>query len=171
MEKITLKALQLAGFQNAAEIAKITSYVPNPQAAVEMLLGIHTPLVINPAERFRKSEYSNCTDIVELTDIDELGDRVSYTRYEQNTKYVYYLSKEDRQNKVYVTERPSSYHDSERIPTTGFKETKKSTSIQDFFSSHPTVIPVDQAFSTLDEWENYDVPRFELISEENELPF
>ena len=163
MEKITLKALQLAGFQNAAEIAKITSYVPNPQAAVEMLLGIHTPMEINPRDRFRKSEYSNCTDIVELTDIDELGNKVSYTRYEQQTKYVYYLSKEDKQNNVYVTDRPSSsYYDSERIPTNGVKGTKKSTSIQDFFSCHPTVIPVDQAFLTLTEWDNYGIPQYEI---------
>lgn len=171
MEKITLKALQLAGFQNADMIAKIVSYVPNPQAAVEMLLGIHTPMVVHPSERFRKSEYSHCTDIIELTEIDELADKVTYTRYEQKTKYVYYLTKEDRDNKIFVTERPEKYHDSGRIPTTGFNETKKTTSIQDFNSSYRNVIPVDQAFNTLTEWENYDIPQYESITEENELPF
>ena len=170
MEKITLKALQLAGFQNAAEIAHIVSYVPNPQAAVEMLLGVHTPMEINPRERFRKSEYSSCTDIIELTEINELGDKVSYTRYEQKTQYVYYLSKEDKDRNIYVTNRPEKYYDSGRVPTTGFTETKKSTSIQDFFSSYRTVIPVDQAFTTLTEWENYGLPQYELTTED-ELPF
>lgn len=171
MEKITLKALQLAGFQNAAEIAKIVSYVPNPQVAVEMLLGVHTPIDINPDQRFRVSEHSSCTDIIELIDIDELADKVSYTRYEQKTKYVYYLTREDRDKNIYVSDRPEKYYDSGRIPTTGYSETKKSTSIQDFNNSYRTVIPTEQAFITLTEWENYGIPQYELTTEENELPF
>ena len=110
MEKITLKALQLAGFQNADMISKIISYVPNPQVAAEMLLGVYTPMTINAAERFRKSRYASDSCLFEIVDIDELGDTVSYRRYYQNTQTVYYATKEAYELKVFITERiPNAY--------------------------------------------------------------
>lgn len=172
MEKITLKALQLAGFQNADMIAKIINYVPNPRVATEMLLGIHEPQVLEYNDRFR--EYRHDKDkVYEITSIDELGNKVLYKNYEQNTKYVYYLTKEDYNNKIYQTERPKDYHTTGHIPTTGFSERESSIDMEEFISNYSTVKHPDTAISLLETWENYGKPQFEYTSavEENELPF
>ena len=172
MEKITLKALQLAGFQNADMIAKIINYVPNPRVATEMLLGIHEPQVLVYNHRFR--EYRHDKDkVYEILSIDELANKVLYKKYEQNTKYVYYLTKEDYNNKIYQTDRPKDYYTSSHIPTTGFSEREGSMDMEEFITNYSVVKHPDTAISMMETWENYGIPQFELSDDtlENELPF
>jgi hypothetical protein len=172
MEKITLKALELAGFQNADKIAQIIAYVPNPRIATEMLLGIHEPQVLQYNHRFR--EYRHDKDkLYEILSIDELGNKVTYKKYEQKTDYVYYITKEDYTNKVYQTERPKDYHTSGYMPTTGFNEREGSMDLQEFEANYSKVLHPDTAIGMLENWENYGKPKFEYTSavEVNELPF
>jgi len=166
MEKITLKALQLAGFQNADMISKIISYVPNPRVAVEMLLGIHEPMSLDPADRFRTYRYDR-SSIVEILSIDELGDSITFKEYEQKTMQVWYLTEEDWKNKKYVTERPKSYHDYNNIPANGIKEMERTTSLTSFNENWSKHISTEDAFAKLTEWEEYGLPKEEFT----ELPF
>ena len=166
MEKITLKALQLAGFQNADMIAKIINYVPNPRIATEMLLGIHEPQVLEYNHRFR--EYRHDKDkVYEITSLDELGNRVTYKKYEQKTKFVYYLTKEDFNNKIYQEERPKDYYNSGNVPINGFSERECTMDMEEFISNYSVVKHPDTAISLLETWDNYG----NNILIENELPF
>jgi len=173
MEKITLKALQLAGFQNAAEIAKIISYVPNPQTAVEILLGVHTPSVINPMERFRNYRYSRANEFVEMVEKDDLGNTIKYNLYKQKTQRVWYLTREDRDNKVYVTERPEKNYDYGDIPAAGYDVTEHEKNFKEFEQDWCNPLSNIDALVLMQDWVDYGKPAFikpeaEL---ENELPF
>ena len=159
MEKITLKALQLAGFQNADMISKIISYVPNPQVAVEMLLGVYEPTVVETATRFRKHRYNSQEEIVEITNIDDLGSIIYYNVYIQKTKHVYYLTKEDRENNVYVTERPKDYYTSGSVKTTGYTVEQRSNDIKNFYEDYTKTISVEDTHTILNEWEEFDVEK------------
>lgn len=157
---IVLKSLELAGFQNPTAIAKILNYVPNASVALEMLLGIHTPQELDENNRFRKYKWDS-NKIVEITSIDELGNRISYTKYEQNTQTVYYITKEDQNNKVYQLERPSSdrnYYNNGSIPANGYsKSENNSMDLADFENSYGTIVSVADAASKFEEWINYGV--------------
>jgi hypothetical protein len=154
MEKITLKALQLAGFQNADMIAQIINYVPNPRVATEMLLGVHEPQVLEYNHRFREYKHDK-SKLVEILSIDELGNKVTYKKYEQNTKYVYYLTKDDYVNKIYQEERPKDYYTTGYIPTTGFSEREYSINMEEYLESYSKVLHPDTAIGMLEDWENY----------------
>jgi len=154
--KITLEALKLKGFQNPTAIAEILNYVPNPTVALELLLGIHEPKVIDIETRFRKHRY-NKDSMYEITGYDELGDKVFYAEYKQKTIPVYYLTKEDAQNKeVYELERPKEYYSTSPIPTSGYNITSnQSMSTADFESGFGTVLPLSEAGSLIVSWECY----------------
>lgn len=171
MEKITLKALELAGFQNADMIAKIISYVPNPQVAAEMLLGIHTPTVLKYADRFRKHKYDSHKELVEMTEVDDLGDCVKFKTYAQKTQNAWWLTKEDKAAGKYVTERPKEYYDWGYIPAAGYvvKE-EMSMSVKEFNDNYPKILNVNDAFKIKREWDTYGAVVVEE-SAETELPF
>lgn len=155
MEKITLKALQLAGFQNAEMISRIVNYVPNPQVAVEMLLGVYEPKELEYSNRFRKYKWDS-DKVVEITGIDELGNVISYKEYRQKTQTVYYLTEEDQKNKVYQLERPSSdYYSNGSIPANGFSESTSSKTVSDFEKELSINITNEEAFELLSNWENW----------------
>ena len=166
MEKITLKALQLAGFQNADMISKIISYVPNPQVAVEMLLGLYEPTVIEAETRFRKHRYNSQEEIVEITNVDDLGSIVYYNVYVQKTKYVYYLTREDKENNVYVTERPKDYYTSGSVKTTGYTVEERSKDIKNFYEDYTKTISVADTHTILNEWDMYGIPQYTLEEKE-----
>lgn len=174
MEKITLKALQLAGFQNADMIAKIISYVPNPQVAVEMLLGVYTPSQIELATRFRKHKYDSHSELIEMTEIDDLGDCVKFKVYSQKTQNVWWLTKEDKAANKYVTEKPKSrddYYDWGYGPATGYVVKEQTIlSIKEFNDSYTKIISVDDAYKLMDEWDNYPTNVIEEL-ESTDLPF
>ncbi len=153
--KIILEALNLKGFQNPTAIAEILNYVPNPNVALEMLLGIHEPKVVNIETSFRKYRH-NRDSIYEITGYDELGDNVIYAEYKQKTIPVYYLTKEDAQNKeVFVLERPKEYYTSGNIPTKGYVVTpNQSMKTSDFESAYGTILPLSEAGSQIVDWEN-----------------
>jgi hypothetical protein len=155
MEKITLKALQLAGFQNAEMISRIISYVPNPQVAVEMLLGVYEPKELDHSNRFRKYKWDS-DKIVEITGIDELGNIISFTEYKQKTQTVYYLTSDDQKNKIYQLERPKGdYYSNGSIPANGFTEHFNSKTISDFESEYTIKPTNEEAFELLTKWENW----------------
>ena len=168
MEKITLKALQLAGFQNADTIAQIISYVPNPRVAAEMLLGVHTPEIVDEETRFRNYRYSRPNEFAELVEIDELADTVKYRIFKQKTQRVWYLTKEDRDNKIYVTERPEKSYDYGEIPATGYDMTEQSSDRKTFEEYWCNPKSVSEAYETINHWIGYGIEETVI---ENELPF
>jgi len=153
--KIILETLNLKGFQNPTAIAEILNYVPNPNVALEMLLGIHEPKVVDIETSFRKYRH-NRDSIYEITGYDELGDKVIYAEYRQKTMTVYYLTKEDAENKeVYKLERPKEYYNSGTIPIQGYVvNSNLSMNTADFESAYGTVVPLSEAGSQLVVWES-----------------
>lgn len=171
MEKITLKALELAGFQNADMIAKIISYVPNPQTAVEMLLGVYTPSTVQPMNRFRTYRYSRTNEFAEMVEIDDLGNTVKYRLYKQKTQRVWFLTKEDRDNNVYVTVRPERNYDYSDIPAAGYDVTDHEKNLKDFEEDWCKPLSVTDALVLAQDWTDYGKPKFEVTTLSDELPF
>lgn len=158
--KIALEALKLAGFKNPTAIAEILNYVPNSNAALEMLLGIHEPQQRDFDTRFRVYKWKGDNDkFIEITDINDLANTISYTEFKQNTQNVYYLTKEDRDNKVYQVERPKGdYYSNGSIPAKGYSETKNSMSLVDFEGNYATVLKAEDAYTLLQDWVEYGNP-------------
>jgi len=152
--KIALEALKLAGFKNPTAIAEILNYVPNSNVALEMLLGIYEPKPLEYGRRFRKYKWDN-QKLIEITAIDELANIVMYNEYKQKTKTVYYLSKEDRDNKVYLFDRPKDYYTTGEVPANGYTQSKNSLSLSDFESNYSTVVETEDAFAELNNWEHF----------------
>jgi hypothetical protein len=134
MEKITIKALELAGFENAQTIAKILQFTPNPRVATEMILGIYNPITIEEFGHIWKSKYSSEEFLISVTKVDELGDTVSFCKYQYKTKEVYYLTKEDKEN--FVFEKPKDYYTSGSKRTTGYVVTSETVSMEVFCSRY-----------------------------------
>ncbi len=166
MEKIILKALSLAGFQNAEEITRVISSTPNPRVACEMILGVYTPMELDPVERFRKHKYDSHKEIVEVLDVDELHNVVKYNVYNQNSKWVYYLTREDKQAGIYHEHRKSGedYYDSGSILTTGYTVNERTDTVESFYENHPKVISVADAVQITAEWDRYGVIKEEEVS-------
>jgi hypothetical protein len=155
--KISLEALKLAGFKNPNAIATIISYVPNPTVALEILLDIHEPLVVDQSKKFAKYKWGE--SLYEITRIDELGNKVFYKQYTQKTQLVYYKTKEDQQNKIYQLERPSSdrdYYNTGHIPVNGYAESEGAMDLEKWENDYKVMHP-DLAFALLENWTNYGV--------------
>lgn len=157
MDKITLKALELAGYKDANILAKIISYVPNPQVAAEMLLGVHTPREVKRGIHadYRKHRWDSRTDFVCVLSYDELGNTVKLRRANQKTQQVWYLTKEDKQNGVYVTERPRDYSDWGSVPVDGVDYEEIEMDIQDFESEYTKQVEPADAMDIIDTWNGY----------------
>jgi hypothetical protein len=164
MEKIILKALSLAGFQNAEEITRVISSTPNPRVACEMILGVYTPMELDPVERFRKHKYDSHKEIVEILDVDELHNVVKYNVYNQNTKWVYYMTREDKQAGIYQENRQSGkdYYDSGSIPTNGYTVNERTDTVESFYESYSKLIDHADVVKTTSEWDMYGVPTEEI---------
>jgi len=166
MEKIIQKALSLAGFQNANEITRVISATPNPRVAAEIVLGVYTPITVDANNRYRKHKYYN--HIAEVISIDELNDTVEFVLHKQKTKTVYYLTKEDRENKKFVEDKPKDWYDTDRVPTNGFDLSSEASKLENFNEYYSKTMDVEEACTILQEWEVYGLPA-EIINEE--LPF
>jgi hypothetical protein len=163
--KIALEALKLAGFKNPNAIAKILSYVPNPDVALEMVLDIHEPLSVDYANRFRSYRNSNYNDLVEIIGYDELANKIMYKKYTQKTQQLWYATEEEYRNQINgQAVRPNKYHDYRYVPTTGFTEAEQSDNIDSF--GWTTLISNQDAFDMLTRWENWGVFKIE----EEEVP-
>ncbi len=158
MEKIILKALELAGFKNPDVIAEIISNTPNPQVATEMLLGVYTPKVVEPWKEYRKSRYSDT--IALIVSYNELGNKVNIFTYRQKTKTVYYATKEDYQNKVYRDDRSSgtSYYTTGTVVTKGVDEHSLTKEIEDFDDDFREKITPEDAELLFTSWLTFGEP-------------
>jgi hypothetical protein len=155
---IVLKSLELAGFQNPTAITKIISYVPNPQVALEMLLGVHEPVQIEHSKRFKKYKYGNNEKFFEILEIDELGGTVLYNVFEQNTKTVFYVTEEDYNNKVNYhleKQRDVRYYTTSSILTAGHTKRQSSMKLEEFESSYNIELSEEDAIMKLSEWSRY----------------
>ena len=146
MEKIFLKSLQLAGFERPAEIAKIISYTPNPTAALEMILGVFEPRVINDDTCFVTSRYDDMAKIVEA---DELGAKVKYIRFVRKTKRVYFITEDDRINKRSTDEKPEKYYTADTVTVPGYSEEKSENKMVDFYNTYNIVLSKDEFYEKL----------------------
>jgi len=176
MDKITLKALQLAGFQNANMIAEIISYVPNPTIAAEMLLGVHKPIDIYHFgmiwEPKRPSSDGGSLQLIKINSVNELADIVYYTRYTTNRKTVYYLTKDDYSAKVYQLDKPKdgNYYTTGSIRTKGFtlEENLSYTGVNTFeslgYKPVDPVIAIDYLAAWQDEAGYYSEPSIEVAT-------
>lgn len=152
--KISLEVLKLAGFKNPEGISQILNYIPNPTVGLEIVLGIHEPLVVDQSDRFRSYRSSHYSDLVEIIGYDELANKIMYKKYSQNTKQVWYLTEQDyRQDHNGQNVRPAKYHDYKHLPTTGFTESEHSDNIDSF--GWTTKVSNENAFEMLAKWEIY----------------
>lgn len=122
--KIMLKALELAGYENASQLVDVCSATPNPTVAVEMLLGIYEKPDVENNPRWFKSSRSYYNDIYILVMIDELTDNVMLTKYSPCMKKVWYKNAEDKKSKIYSEEKIENSYDQENIIAyTGYTRT------------------------------------------------
>ena len=118
MEKIIIQALK-SKFDNPELIAKVANATRNPQVAVEMLLGIHTPMTPDEFGMVRKDKYSDTKYFV-VKEIKELEDIIICDVHTQKTMTAWYKTKEDYngdKNRVY--DRLSDYYTTKETPTKG----------------------------------------------------
>jgi hypothetical protein len=162
MEKIILKALSLAGFQNAEEITRVISSTPNPRVAAEIIMGVYTPAVIDPETSYRRYKYDSHKEFVQMLEINELANTVTYNVYAQNTKWVYYLTREDKQAGIYHETRNSGadYYDSGSVPTTGYTVTERTDTLDNFNEKYSKHISVTEALQTTTAW---NVPKEDVV--------
>lgn len=144
--KIVLETLKLAGFQNPNAIAKVLSLVPNPTAALELLLNVHTPVITEEFGLEWKSKYGSDTYLIWVDDIDDIANIVTYSKYEHRMQTVYYLSKQDREDGVFVTEKPKDYYTTGTQRTTGYTCSTQTKSMEDF---------LDRYVKSPDVWEEW----------------
>lgn len=142
--------LTSCGFKQSDVLAQLINVAPNPDVALEMLLGVHVPMVL--------SQYYSSSDrktMYEPSKLNELEDMISYTSFEQKRKTIWYLSKEDYNNGVYVTERPKDYHTWSTIPDKGYKTTEVTEKIGDFFRKCK---PIDtmEFFCIIQDWDHFE---------------
>jgi hypothetical protein len=165
MEKIILKALSLAGFQNAEEITRVISNTPNPMVAAEIILGVYTPYVLDTETRFKRYKYNTSKEFVEILDIDELANVVKYNIYNQKTKWVHYVTREDKQAGIYheVKQSGIDYYDSGHVPMTGYTVNERTDNADSFNSNYNTQISVDDADNTVAQWNSYGITVEEVI--------
>lgn len=152
MDKLILKALELAGYKDANTLVKILNHTPNPRVSAEMLLGVYEPRIVIPHTEFYKARYNdNC--FAEVTAYNELADTVSYILYARKTQQVWYASKEDKQNGIYSTERLKDCYDWETIRINGMtltEQTKNISELNDMFSEPMTLTQVN---NLLQDWD------------------
>lgn len=161
--KLVLEVLKSKNFPNPQAIEAILNYVPNPTVALEMLLGVYEPTVVESRHSWRKHKWSDSNqEIVLITSINDLGATLTYNVYIQNTKSVYYLTKEDYGKKEnYVTEAPKDYYTRDKIKDTGYVIEERTCSIEDFNNNYSKKINETEAGSILKGWDMYGVKESE----------
>jgi len=145
--KLLTTVLSNAGYSNSETLAEIINAVPNPTVALEMLLGVYTP--INKGVYYRTG-----SALKQIIYVDALRDVVYYTEYEQKSKQVWYKTKQDRDNGIYQDTRPSGdYFDYSWVKTDGVNERKDMTmSLQDLDTRYKECSE-EEFFATLETWE------------------
>ena len=152
MQKIMLKALELAGYKDANTLATILSYVPNPQVATEMLLGVHVPKTVDSNNEFRKHKYIGRKEIVQVIGYDELGDTVKYLNHLPKQRQAYFATQEDKKANIYSFDKPKQYFDWEYVDVPGITVSELSMSIAEFEETYSQILPGDQATEIICSW-------------------
>lgn len=150
MQKIYLKALELAGFKNAKEIVSIIMATPNPTIATEIILGCYVPNL----EAF--GFYKRNDTLYKVIEVDELNDIIKYEKYTQKTKTVYFASKEDRENDIYSDSRTNDYYSYKELPIAGTNTYEDSEKFESFMSGYNKKNRIEESefVDTLMQW-NY----------------
>jgi hypothetical protein len=139
--------LSNAGYNRPDVLATIIGSLNKPDVAVSMLLGVHQPIE-------HCTYYKRDSTLYVIDAIDEIKNVVSYSYARCKTQYVYYLTKDDRTNNVYTTERPKGdYYTTGEIPVSGVTFNNSSDSVDDFFRRN-TPVTETEYYQTLDEWQN-----------------
>lgn len=137
--------LSNAGYNRPDVLANILVGLPKPDVAVSMLLGVHEPLG-------HCTYYKKDSMVCIIDSIDEIKDVVKYSYTTCKTKYVYYITRDDRENGVYTEDRPrGDYYSTGNIPISGTTTNSSSDSVVDFFRRF-TPITETEYFQTIDEW-------------------
>lgn len=174
MNKIILKSLELAGFKNASELAKVISATPNARVATELLLGIYEPVSIAEFGEYWKPRYDEA--FYQVLSIDELHDIVTCTKFTQKSEPFYYLTSEDynsKTNRVAKADKKDGvkYYDwrHENVPGYDIKtETFKLEAFND--SLKPT--DAYTVNNLLNKWDPMQtVPEPEMVDLQDNLPF
>jgi hypothetical protein len=136
-----------AGYSNSDTLAQIINAVPNPNVALEMLLGVYVPARVG--SYFRKGD-----TLFQVTCRDALRDKICYTEYEQKTKQVFWKTKQDKELGIHQDTRPTGdYHDYGWIKVPGVTErTDRTTDINDF-ETRWKEISEEEFYSTLEMWD------------------
>ena len=162
MNKIIEQSLKLAGYNNHEELARVVNATPNPIAATEMLLGVFEE--IHPedfGQLWTSKNYDNMILVVDK--IDSLNNTVYYTRYEHNTKTVFYATQEDYKNKVYVDERPKDWYTSGKVRVNGYHTVEETFPLNEFTLTYTRGTKVNSLYEWINEANSYDVePKFEM---------
>jgi hypothetical protein len=135
--KIILEALKLKGFQNAESVARILNVVPNPTAALELLLGVYEePNLEGDFGHEWKGRYSSDSFLIWVDSIDDIANIVTYRKYEHKMQTVYYLTKQDREDGIFVLERPKDYYSNGTQRTTGYTCSTHTISMDEFLKHY-----------------------------------
>jgi len=158
MQKIITEALKLAGYKNHEELARVVNATPNPVVATEMLLGVFEEIHPEAFGELWKSKNDSDEFILVIDRIDSLYNTVYYTRYEHNTKTVYYLTKEDYANKVFVEERPAysvDWYTSAKLRVNGYRTMELTNELSTFADTYKKCTRVDSLYQWINEATSY----------------
>lgn len=145
--KLLTTVLANAGYSNPETLAQIINAVPNANVALEMLLGVHTPMTTETYYR-----YGN--NLHKVTSIDELRDVLRYTDYEQKSKQVWYITKGDREIGIYQDSKPKGdYHDYGWVKTAGVTQRDDRTNSVSDSLNRWKKISEEEFYATLNNWE------------------
>lgn len=159
-QNLIKETLKLAGFRNSDVLSEILNYVPNPTVALEMLLSVHTPKLVDKETRFRKCRYvsKSDTEIVELLSYVELSNLVSYKKYIQNEKNVWYITQEDYKEGIFTDVKPEkSSYTSGRKPSSGYTTVVVSDTLENFISNYSIEITTMDANNICYDWNTYGI--------------
>lgn len=175
MNKIILKSLELAGFKNASEIAKVISATPNPTVATEIVLGIHEPVTVAEFGEYWKAKYRD-DSFYQVLSIDQLHNLVTCTKFTQKVESFYYLTSEDyetKTNRVAKKDKQDGikYYDWRPETVPGYDTVTETLKLEAF---NDTIKPTDvnAVNDLLSKWYPMEeMPEPEMVDLQDNLPF
>lgn len=148
--KLLTKVLANSGYTNAEQIAEIINATPNPNVALEMLLGVYTPTK-------RPMHYKRGNTYYVVESFNDLHNNVNYVEYTRKRKQVWAVTKEDWDNKVFVDERPKAYHDYTYVDDSGYKTQEGHNSLSEFLDRNEE-LDATNFWLAINAWENNNEP-------------
>lgn len=154
MNKNLLTAiLQNAKYPNPEVLTELVFGVPNKEVALEMLLGIHKPKQL---DLFWSTK--NADTLYFVHELDELNNTIKFDKFTQKTERIWYKTKQDKENNVYVTDRPNDYYDWSTKPVFGYIKEECQTSDAEEFLRRAAPMPHHHWIAIRESWEGeYEV--------------